>query len=107
MDQGRAPGARHVDDAVGETFRGEATFGGRAGAVRGEGFDRIRDAAPRGRGARLYDWYTRLSQTDLSRLRRAPIEHSMLLEDQQTADRDAEARLDETVRETNPRLFWD
>jgi len=31
----------------------------------------------------------------------------MLLEDQQTADRDAEARLDETVRETNPRLFWD
>jgi predicted DNA-binding mobile mystery protein A len=41
------------------------------------------------------------------RSRRAPIEHSMLLEDQQTADRDAEARLDETVRETNPRLFWD
>ncbi len=41
------------------------------------------------------------------RRRRAPIEHSMLLEDQQTADRDAEARLDETVRETNPRLFWD
>jgi predicted DNA-binding mobile mystery protein A len=41
------------------------------------------------------------------RRRCAPIEHSMLLEDQQTEDSDAEARLDETVRETNPRLFWD
>ena len=41
------------------------------------------------------------------RKRRAPIEHSMLLEDQSVKGKDAEARLDEIVRETNPRLFWD
>ena len=41
------------------------------------------------------------------RKRRAPIEHSMLLEDQRVKSKDAEARLDEIVRETNPRLFWD
>jgi len=38
---------------------------------------------------------------------RGPIEHSMLLEDQTVTAKDAEARLDEIVRETNPRLFWD
>src|ERR1700722_7094066 len=38
---------------------------------------------------------------------RAPVEHSMLLEDQKVTAKDAEARLDENVRETNPRLFWD
>ena len=42
-----------------------------------------------------------------ARRRRAPVEHSMLLEDQKVTTRDAEARLDEIVRETNPRLFWD
>jgi predicted DNA-binding mobile mystery protein A len=42
-----------------------------------------------------------------SRQRRAPVEHSMLLEDQAVLQRDAEKRLDEVVRETNPRLFWD
>src|ERR1035438_6764513 len=42
-----------------------------------------------------------------ARRRRAPVEHSMLLEDQKVMDKDAEARLDEIVRETNPRLFWD
>jgi hypothetical protein len=31
----------------------------------------------------------------------------MLLEDQKVTAKDAEARLDEVVRETNPRLFWD
>jgi hypothetical protein len=31
----------------------------------------------------------------------------MLLEDQRVPAKDAEARLDEIVRETNPRLFWD
>jgi hypothetical protein len=31
----------------------------------------------------------------------------MLLEDQKVAPKDAEARLDEIVRETNPRMFWD
>src|ERR1700677_1465767 len=41
------------------------------------------------------------------RRRRGPVEHSMLLEDQKVTAKDAEARLDETVRETNPRLFWD
>jgi predicted DNA-binding mobile mystery protein A len=41
------------------------------------------------------------------RHRRGPVEHSMLLEDQMVTDKDAEARLDEIVRETNPRLFWD
>lgn len=39
--------------------------------------------------------------------RRAPIEHSMLLEDQQTTDSNTEAQLDVTLRETNPRLFWE
>lgn len=42
-----------------------------------------------------------------ARRRRAPVEHSMLLEDQKARARDAEARLDEIVRETNPRLFWE
>lgn len=47
------------------------------------------------------------------RKRRAPIEHSMLLEDQAVppaaaADAAAEAaRIEEIVRDTNPRLFWD
>jgi predicted DNA-binding mobile mystery protein A len=42
-----------------------------------------------------------------ARRRREPVEHSMLLEDQKVRGQDAEARLDEVVRETNPRLFWD
>jgi len=42
-----------------------------------------------------------------ARRRLEPVEHSMLLEDQKVTAKDAEARLDETVRETNPRLFWD
>jgi predicted DNA-binding mobile mystery protein A len=41
------------------------------------------------------------------RQRREPVEHSMLLEDQQVEEKNAEARLDEIIRETNPRLFWD
>ena len=41
------------------------------------------------------------------RRRRAPVEHSMLLEDQSVEGKDAEASLDEIVRDTNPRLFWD
>jgi predicted DNA-binding mobile mystery protein A len=41
------------------------------------------------------------------RRRRGPVEHSMLLEDQKVAGKDSEARIDEIVRETNPRLFWD
>jgi predicted DNA-binding mobile mystery protein A len=42
-----------------------------------------------------------------ARRRREPVEHSMLLEDQKVTAKDAEARLVEIVRETNPRLFWD
>jgi len=42
-----------------------------------------------------------------ARRRLEPVEHSMLLEDQKVTARHAEARLDEIVRETNPRLFWD
>lgn len=41
------------------------------------------------------------------RRRRAPVEHSMLLEDQKATGKNAEARLSELIRETNPRLFWD
>jgi predicted DNA-binding mobile mystery protein A len=42
-----------------------------------------------------------------ARKRRGPVEHSMLLEDQKVKGKDSEARLDDIVRETNPRLFWD
>jgi predicted DNA-binding mobile mystery protein A len=42
-----------------------------------------------------------------ARRRRAAVEHSMLLENQKVEDRDFDARLDETLRETNPKLFWD
>lgn len=45
--------------------------------------------------------------SEFARRRLEPVEHSMLLEDQKVADRDADARIDEIVRETNPRLFWD
>jgi len=43
----------------------------------------------------------------LARRRRTAVEHSMLLENQKVEERDFEARLDEIVRDTNPRLFWD
>lgn len=43
----------------------------------------------------------------LARRRRTAVEHSMLLENQKVEERDFEARLDDIVRETNPRLFWD
>ena len=42
-----------------------------------------------------------------ARRRLEHVEHSMLLEDQKVTAKDAEARLAEIVRETNPRLFWD
>src|SRR6202161_1228517 len=42
-----------------------------------------------------------------ARRRREPVAHSMLREDQKVRAKDADARLDEIVRETNPRLFWD
>jgi predicted DNA-binding mobile mystery protein A len=39
--------------------------------------------------------------------RRAPVEHSMLLEDQAVSAKDSQARLDEFVREMNPSRLWD
>ena len=42
-----------------------------------------------------------------ARRRRAHVEHTMLLENQKVKDRNSKAWLDEIVRETNPRLFWD
>ncbi|MBI1790754.1 MAG: mobile mystery protein A [Acidobacteria bacterium] len=45
-----------------------------------------------------------------ARKRREDVEHSMMLEDQKVTAKgakDAGVRLDEVVRETNPRLFWD
>lgn len=41
------------------------------------------------------------------RRRRGPVEHSMLLEDQKVSGKNADALIEEVVRETNPRLFWD
>ncbi len=41
------------------------------------------------------------------RRRLEPVEHSMLLENQKVTAKDAGARLEEVIRETNPRLFWD
>jgi predicted DNA-binding mobile mystery protein A len=41
------------------------------------------------------------------RRRREPIEHSMMLEDQEVVRQDTEALVDEVLRETNPRHFWD
>ncbi len=41
------------------------------------------------------------------RRRRASVEHSMLLEDQGVRGNNSDAQLDEIMRDTNPRLFWD
>jgi predicted DNA-binding mobile mystery protein A len=41
------------------------------------------------------------------RRRLTPVEHSMLLEDQKVAARDTSARLEEILRETSPRKFWE
>ena len=42
-----------------------------------------------------------------ARKRLSPIQHSMMLENQRVKVKETEARLDEILRETNPRLFWD
>ena len=42
-----------------------------------------------------------------ARRRLDPVEHSMMLEDQKVKPQDADARIDEILRETNPRKFWD
>ena len=43
----------------------------------------------------------------LLRRRRQPIEHTMLLEDQDAAGADSERQIDDVIRETSPRRFWD
>ena len=40
------------------------------------------------------------------RRRRAPVEHSMLLEDQKVQGKAEEERLEEALRETSPSRFW-
>jgi predicted DNA-binding mobile mystery protein A len=44
-----------------------------------------------------------------ARRRLEPVQHSMLLENQRVTPKakDSKRRLDELLRETNPRLFWD
>ena len=42
-----------------------------------------------------------------ARRRLEPIAHSMALEDQKVQRKDTEALIDEILRETNPRRFWD
>jgi predicted DNA-binding mobile mystery protein A len=41
------------------------------------------------------------------RRRWQPVEHTMLLEDQSVPARDQAEQLEEILRNTNPRLFWD
>jgi predicted DNA-binding mobile mystery protein A len=43
----------------------------------------------------------------LLRLRREPIEHSMMLEDQNVVRKDTDALVRQVLRETSPRHFWD
>ena len=43
----------------------------------------------------------------LLRRRRRPIEHTMLLEDQDAAGPVTERQIDDIIRETSPRRFWD
>lgn len=42
-----------------------------------------------------------------ARRRREPVEHSMTLEDQKVARKETEALIDQIVRETHPRKFWE
>lgn len=41
------------------------------------------------------------------RRRRWPIEHTMLLENQRVNDGITDAQVEDVLRDTNPRLFWD
>lgn len=49
----------------------------------------------------------RVCARNFIRRRRAPVEHSMLLEDQKVQGKAEEARLDEVIRETSPSRFWE
>ena len=39
--------------------------------------------------------------------RRQPVEHTMLLEDQRVEDSITDAEVEDTIRDTSPRRFWD
>lgn len=41
------------------------------------------------------------------RRRLEPVQHTMLLEDQQVRRKKLDSRIEEVLRETNPRRFWD
>ena len=41
------------------------------------------------------------------RRRRQPVAHTMLLEDQNVGEPITDREIDDVIRETNPRLFWD
>lgn len=43
----------------------------------------------------------------LLRQRRRPVEHTMLLEDQQVKETVDDAQVDDIIRATNPRMFWE
>jgi len=43
----------------------------------------------------------------LLRRRRRPVEHTMLLEDQDVAEPVSDRQIDDIIRETSPRRFWD
>jgi predicted DNA-binding mobile mystery protein A len=43
----------------------------------------------------------------LLRRRRRPVEHTMLLEDQQVKETGNDAHVEDIIRQTNPRLFWE
>jgi predicted DNA-binding mobile mystery protein A len=49
----------------------------------------------------------RLRARAFLRRRRSPIEHTMLLEAQEVAGPITEQQVDEIIRETSPRRFWD
>jgi predicted DNA-binding mobile mystery protein A len=49
----------------------------------------------------------RLRARNFIRRRLAPVEHSMLLEDQSVPGKAEERRIDETLRETSPSKFWE
>jgi predicted DNA-binding mobile mystery protein A len=49
----------------------------------------------------------RLRARNFIRRRLAPVEHSMLIEDQSVPGKAEEQRIDETLRETSPSKFWE
>ena len=117
QEQGNPRSPRHDDGAIGETAEGETADivaleqSEERGTIELATLRRVAEAL----GYRLV--YALIPNKSLEAAirdrarefldrRRRPVEHSMRLEDQRV-DRNADALLDEIVRETNPRLFWD